>query len=137
MFKIYTFTCSFDAHTKTGESYLLSQGTVATFYKWVGYIYNHLMWRFFGIPYTRNYQNQFNFLWVIFISTKWTEWTGEISCDAFFPSVCAHPVSISKTDSTRDSNPRPLHCAHRPWRINPTWWPLCYSERGIMSFTSP
>jgi len=26
-----------------------SQGTVATFYRWGGHIYNHLMWRFFGI----------------------------------------------------------------------------------------
>jgi len=32
-----------------------SQGTVATFYRWGWYIYNHLMWRFFGIQYTKNY----------------------------------------------------------------------------------
>jgi len=27
-----------------------SQGTVAAFYRWGGYIYNHLKWHFFKIP---------------------------------------------------------------------------------------
>jgi len=38
-----------------------SQGTVATFYRQGGYIYNHLMWCFFGILSTKNFLNWFIF----------------------------------------------------------------------------
>jgi len=44
---------------------------------------------------------------VIIISAKWTEWTGEISCDAFFPSVRIQylDANISKTVWVRDLVP--------------------------------
>ena len=42
-----------------------------------------------------------NSLWLLVISAKWTEWTGEISCNAFSfcPSVCTQylDANISKT----------------------------------------
>ena len=42
--------------------------------------------------YRSNYDNTVNGNSLLVISAKWTEWTGEISCDAFFPSVCVHSV---------------------------------------------
>jgi len=56
MFKMSAF--SYDARTQCQilvNIIWLSHGTVATFYRWGGHIYNQLMWRFFGIPYTKNY----------------------------------------------------------------------------------
>jgi len=45
---------------------------------------------------------------IFIISAKWTEWTGEISCDAFFrPSVSTQylDANISKTVWVRDLVP--------------------------------
>jgi len=44
-----------DVRTKSAKVICFSQGTVATFYRWGGYINNRLLWRFFGILCTKSY----------------------------------------------------------------------------------